>query len=264
MAGSQGKVVAITGAAAGIGRALVERFASSGWRVGAFDVNEAGLAELVAMPWGAQVHAGLLDVSKAEQWAQQLADFTAKTGGQLDVLVNNAGISVTELFEKADVQRHARLVDINLKGVINGCHAALPYLRRTPGARVVNMCSASALYGQPMLSSYSASKAAVRSLSESLDIEWRSHGVRVVDLMPLFVDTPMVARDVRHMKTVQALGVRLSADDIARAVWRLARMAPARLPVHSPVGWQGHVFYALARLSPTAINKRVTALMAGF
>lgn len=254
----------ITGAAMGIGRAVAQRFAHEGWFVGLYDIDTAAVQALAAELGPGCCVAEMLDVSDSAQWTPRLEAFWQAGGQRLDVLFNNAGIAVTSRFEDAELARHHRLVDVNLKGVINGCHTALPYLRRTPGARVINMCSASALYGQPMLSSYSATKAAVRSLSESLDIEWRSHGVRVVDLMPLFVDTPMVARDVHKMKTVQALGVRLSADDIAQVVWRLARMAPARLPVHSPVGWQGRLFYALSRMSPTAINKRVTALMAGF
>lgn len=257
------KSIFITGAAAGIGRAVAERFAKAGWFVGLYDVDEAGVQALRRQLGEANCHAGRLDVSCVEDWSAQLRAFHKAAGDRLDVLLNNAGIAVTSPFEEAELARHHRLIDINLKGVVNGCHTALPYLRGTPGARVVNLCSASALYGQPMLSTYSATKAAVRSFTEALDIEWQRFGIRVVDVLPLFVNTAMVANDVSKMKTVQTLGVRLSADDVAMSIWKLAQGAPGRLPVHTPVGLQTRFFALLSKLSPDAVNRFVTARMAG-
>lgn len=254
----------ITGAAAGIGRAVARRFAAAGWVVGLADVDEAAVRALARELSPAPCHAAWLDVSHTQDWTAPLEDFWRVAGGRLDVLFNNAGVAVTAPFEDTDPARLHRLIDINLKGVLNGCHAALPWLRRTAGARVINMCSASALYGQPMLATYSATKAAVRGLTEALDIEWRRHGIRVVDVLPLFVNTAMVADEVAKMKTVRALGVRLSAEDVARVVWRLANMAPRRLPVHSTVGWQTRLFYHLGKHSPDALNRFVTARMAGY
>lgn len=258
----------ITGAAAGIGRAVAERFAAQGWFVGLFDVDAASvqaLADALRARHGAdRAMAACLDVSQDADWQVALDAFRAPSGQRLDLLFNNAGVSATALFEEADLARHHRLIDINLKGVVNGCHAALPDLKRTPGARVVNMCSASALYGQPMLSTYSATKAAVRAFTEALDIEWARHGIRVVDVLPLFVNTAMVTQDVHKMKTVQTLGVRLNADDVAATVWRLSQQAPSRLPTHSMVGWQTKLFALLGKLSADAVNRRVTAWMAGF
>ena len=253
----------ITGAAAGIGRATAERFAKAGWFVGLYDVDEAAVQALRLRLGAERCHAGRLDVSRAEDWMPQLDAFWPLAGQRLDVLFNNAGIAVTDHFEDVGIARHHRLIDINLKGVLNGCHASLRYLKQTPGSRVVNMCSASALYGQPMLSTYSATKAAVRGFTEALDIEWQRHGIRVVDVLPLFVNTAMVSDEVSKMKTVQTLGVRLSADDIAQTVWRLAQMRPQRMPVHSHVGWQTRLFAMLAKHSPDAINRFVTARMAG-
>lgn len=258
------KSIFITGAAAGIGKAIAERFAKAGWFVGLYDVDEAGVQALLTQLGGsAHGHAGRLDVSNPDDWAHQLEAFFKAAGGRLDVLVNNAGVSVTNYFEEAELIRHHRLIDINLKGVVNGCHLGLPYLRRTPQSRVVNLCSASALYGQPMLSTYSATKAAVRSFTEALDIEWQRFGIRVVDVLPLFVNTAMVANDVSKMKTVQTLGVRLSADDIAASIWQLAQGSPGSLPVHTPVGMQTKLFYLLSKLSPDWMNRFVTARMAG-
>jgi NAD(P)-dependent dehydrogenase (short-subunit alcohol dehydrogenase family) len=258
------KSVFITGAAAGIGRAVAARFAQAGWFVGLYDVDEAGLAIWQQTLPPDRCHVGRLDVTCPEDWARQLDAFTACTGGQLHLLVNNAGISATAPFEETPLARHHRLIDINLKGVVNGCHLAFPHLRQTPDARVINLCSASALFGQPMLSTYSATKAAIRNLTEALNIEWRAHGIRVVDVLPLFVNTAMVTDDVSKMKTVQRLGVRLTAADIATHIWRLAQRPAHRLPLHSPIGWQTHCFYWLSKYSPDFLNRWTTARMAGY
>ena len=263
----------ITGAAAGIGRAVAERFAREGWVLGLWDVDEAGVQALQRELQARHQHhgggplrvvAGRLDVCDVDGWTSALARFAELTGGQLGVLFNNAGVAVTSLFEEAELARHHRLIDINLKGVVNGCHLALPWLQRTPGSRVINMCSASALHGQPELASYSATKAAVRSLTEALDIEWQRHGIRVVDVLPLFVNTAMVTNEISRMKTVSILGVRLGPEDVAATVWHLANASPAGLPTHSLVGWQTKVFALLSKLSPAFMNRMVTARMAGY
>jgi NAD(P)-dependent dehydrogenase (short-subunit alcohol dehydrogenase family) len=254
----------ITGAAAGIGRAVAERFAQAGWFVGLYDVDEAGVQALRQRLGAQRCVAARLDVTSPDDWRAALAGFAQASGGGLNVLFNNAGIAVTSPFEEADLLRHHRLIDINIKGVLNGCHTAFALLRQTPGSRVINMCSASALYGQPELGTYSASKAAVRSLTEALDIEWARHGIRVVDVLPLFVNTAMVANEVSRMKTVQTLGVRLGPDDVAQVVWRLATRPAASLPVHAMVGWQTRLFALLSKLSPGFMNRLVTARMAGY
>jgi NAD(P)-dependent dehydrogenase (short-subunit alcohol dehydrogenase family) len=262
--------VFITGAAAGIGRATALRFAREGWCVGVADVDTPGLAELVqclqAQP-GAEpgrVWSCRLDVTDVQAWQLALDAFCTHTQGRLDLLFNNAGISATAPFEETSVSRHLAVIDVNVKGVVLGCHAAHRHLRQTPGSRVINMCSASALHGQPMLSSYSATKAAVRSLTEALDIEWRAQGIRVFDVLPLFVDTAMVRDDVARMQTVRTLGVRLSADDVADRVWRLASSPQSATTVHVTVGWQTTLFAWAARLSPGFVNRWVTARLAGY
>ena len=254
----------VTGAAAGIGRAVAERFMQAGWFVGLYDVDEAGV-QAMQRQWGPEkCIAARLDVTSPEGWSEALAGFEQATGGRLDVLFNNAGIAVTAPFEEAELARHHRLIDINLKGLVNGCHLAFALLQRTPGARVINMCSASALYGQPELGTYSATKAAVRSLTEALDIEWRRHGIRVLDVLPLFVNTAMVTNEVSRMKTVSTLGVRLGPEDVAAVVWRLATSPAGGLPTHSLVGWQTKLFALLSKLSPHFMNRLVTARMAGY
>jgi NAD(P)-dependent dehydrogenase (short-subunit alcohol dehydrogenase family) len=256
--------VFITGAAAGIGRAMALRFAGQGWFVGLADVDAESLARLQQELPAGQAWSTPLDVTDALGWQRALQDFWSASGQRLDLLVNNAGISATAPFEDTPLSRHHALVDVNLKGVINGCHSAHPWLKQTSGSRVINLCSASALYGQPQLGTYSATKAAVRSLTEALDIEWRAQGIRVFSVLPLFVDTAMVRDDVSRMKTVSRLGVRLGPDDVAAVVWRLASRPQSAGTVHATVGWQTALFALASKCSPAFVNRWVTARLAGY
>lgn len=145
--------------------------------------------------------------------------------------------------------------------MINGCHAAYPLLKATPGAHVINLCSASAIYGQPELATYSASKFAVRGLTEALDLEWAEDDITVRAVWPLFVQTDMVVG--MDIGSTRKLGVKLTADDVAEAI--LAATRPSRRPrgVHIPVGLQAKVAFAAADLAPSWIariaNRRITA-----
>src|SRR5690606_41078343 len=121
-----------------------------------------------------------------------LEERTAASGGGLHVRVKNAGILRTGAFSSLDLVDQQVIVVVSVTGVLNGCHTAHPYLRAARGAQVVNLASASAIYGQPELATYSASKFAVRGLTEALDLEWAADRIRVTALWPLFVRTAMV------------------------------------------------------------------------
>ncbi len=250
--------VLVTGAAAGIGRAVAKRFAAEGWLVGAYDVDEAGLASLAAH-LGDAVVTGHLDVRDAAQWQAALDHLTAHTGGCLDVLVNNAGILQAGRFAEIPLEAQRRTVDVNVTGVLNGCYVAHPYLRSTPGAHVVNLASASAIYGQPELATYSATKFAVRGLTEALDLEWAPDDITVRALWPLFVQTAMV--DGVSTGSTRSLGVRLTAEDVADEV--LAAVRPGRrLSAHRGVGRQARMALASAGVTPSwllrAANRRIS------
>lgn len=254
--------VFITGAAAGIGRATALTFARHGYRVGAYDVDLAGLESLrdEIAGSGGEVAIGHLDVTDATDWADQLATFTGSSR-RLDILVNNAGILSSGHFEEIPLEVQRRIVDVNVGGVLTGLHTAFPYLRDTRGAQVVNLCSASALYGQPELATYSATKFAVRGLTEALELEWTRFGIRVLAMWPLFVQTAMV--DGVETGATKSLGVHLTAADVADAIYSATHPNRTWLPkVHYPVGRQTKVFAALAQVSPNVVqrflNKSVT------
>jgi len=252
--------VFISGAAAGIGRATAALFAHNGYRVGAYDVDLAGLAavreEISAR--GGEVAIGQLDVTDPEDWEQQLRAFTGPSR-RLDILINNAGVLSAGRFEEIGLTDQRRIVDVNVYGVMAGLHTAFEYLRDTPGSQAVNLCSASAIYGQPELATYSATKFAVRGLTEALELEWRRHGIRVIDMWPLFVATAMV--DGVATGSTKSLGVHLTATDVADAIYAATR--PTRTSrVHYPVGLQTKVLAGVAQVSPNwlqrLMNKTVT------
>lgn len=249
----------ITGAAAGIGAATARLFHGHGWLVGLYDIDQAGV-ERLAGELGGHIVTGRLDVSKAEDWAAAMAAFTGRTGGRLDVLFNNAGILSSGPFESIPQARLKAIVDVNVTGVINGCHAAFPFLRATKGACVVNMSSASAIYGQPSLAVYSSTKFAVRGLTEALDLEWRPHGIRVMDMMPLFVQTAMV-QDM-DAKAIGRLGVKLGAEDVARGVYDAVTDQSLLPRVHRLVGSQVKFFYKMAGLMPDWLARLVNEQIA--
>ena len=254
----------ITGAAAGIGRATAELFASRGWFVGLYDIDEATLRVMRERFGDDNCITGALDTTDIAAFTAALESFWNASGFRLDVMFNNAGIAAVDHFENISLDRHHRLIDVNLKGVVNGCHLALPYLIRTPDARVISMCSASAIYGAPKLTMYSSTKFAVRGLTESLNIEWNRHGVRVMDIMPLFVSTPMVQQFGSQLDSANKMGVRLTAEDIAAVVWKGATRPAWMTPVHFYPGLQTFIMHLLTKISPSFLNRFVVKKLSGY
>ncbi len=259
------KSVFITGAATGIGRAAALLFARQGYLVGGYDIDEPGLQLLggdITAVGGVGV-VGHLDVSDAHEVSARLSEFVSTAAGRLDVLINNAGLLNAGPFEDIPVAVHHRAIDVNIKGVLNGLHGAFTFLQTTPGAVVVNLGSASAIYGQAELANYSATKFYVRAVTEALNLEWSDHDIRVIDMWPLFVHTAMT----RGLKTgtTDSLGIRLSPEDIAEDI--LAAVDPTwsrRLvrQVHYPVGIQAKVLALSARFSPAWLSRLVNKRLA--
>lgn len=259
--------VFITGAAAGIGRATALTFAAAGYHVGAYDIDETGLASLAKeiTAKGAKVTTGVLNVTDHEQMVTRLAEFDAAAGGRLDILINNAGILVAGPFEDMPIEVHRREIDVNVGGVISGTLAAFPYLKKTRGAQVVNLCSASAIYGQAELATYSASKFAVRGLTEALDLEWKRYDIRVIAMWPLFVQSAMTANI--STGTTNSLGIKLTTQDVADGIFK-ATQDRSKLTqdllhkVHFPVGTPSKALALGSRFSPAWLTRRVNKKLA--
>ncbi len=215
------QTIFITGASSGIGRATAKLFSSHGFFVGLYDVDAGGLDTLRA-EIGSKCCSGVLDVTDLSAFRRCVSEFGSATSGKMDVLFNCAGILRMGRFEEVPAADAHKEVAINVNGVINGVYAALPLLERTQGSVIINMSSASAIYGTPDHSVYSATKFAVRGLTEALDVEFRSKGIRVCDLMPGYVSTPMVHDQKNKSRMLDTFGIHHTADDIAAIVWKAA------------------------------------------
>jgi NAD(P)-dependent dehydrogenase (short-subunit alcohol dehydrogenase family) len=246
------KVALVTGGARGIGLAIAELLASRGARVVISDVNERDLREAEAglAAQGATVMAARSDVSTYDDCAA-LVRAALERFGKLDILVNNAGVSIVAEFEKTRPEVAKKLMDVNLMGSIYMTMAALDALKQARG-HVVFLSSVSGLRAIPEGSMYSASKAALRSLAESLRVELRPFGVHVGAIMPGFTTT-----DPR--KTVMngdgsARPINRPPHDTPRGVARaIARMIEKRRreTVLTPLG---KLTALLQRLSPRLLD----------
>ena len=208
----------ITGAASGIGRATALLFAGRGWCVGAFDVDEAGLGTLKAE--GRIDFARQLDVADPHDYRAAVSAFADHTGGRIDILFNNAGVIASSPLDETPWEAVERLLRINLFGVMIGMQTALPLLKATPGSLCVSTCSASAIFGSANLAAYSASKHAVKGVTEALSIELKKHGVRAADVLPGIVDTAMLPPETRALLPPDGPWRLVQPREVAEVVWR--------------------------------------------
>lgn len=218
------QAIFITGGGSGIGRAVAQLFAARGWRIALADVNEAGMAQTTALLGDAPVTTHWLDVRDRGDWDAVLAEFAAASGGRIDVLFNNAGIGVGGDFAGTDPDELQRCVDVNLMGVVWGAHAGHPYLKASRGC-LLNTASAAGIYGTGGTAIYSATKFAVRGLTESLDAEWAGQGIRVRALLPSFIDTAIldgtpVGSNATMRERVRAARLEFTPVEVAaQAAW---------------------------------------------
>jgi NAD(P)-dependent dehydrogenase (short-subunit alcohol dehydrogenase family) len=183
------KSIFITGAASGMGRETAKLFSEKGWFVGAYDVNESGLATLQQELGTDNCSIGTLDVTSKLEFDAAIAKFAEETGGSMDMLFSNAGIGESGWFEDVPYDAAMRVVQVNFIGVLNSIYSALPLLKNAKNSMVFITSSSSATYGMPRIAVYSATKHAVKGLTEALSIEFKRHGIRVADVLPGLIDT---------------------------------------------------------------------------
>ncbi|MEQ8747160.1 SDR family oxidoreductase [Pyruvatibacter sp.] len=222
------KSIFITGAASGMGLATAQLFASKGWFVGATDVNQAGLDAFAKDAGADNCFTSVLDVRDGDAYAQVLKDFAAQTGGTLDLLFNNAGIGAGGFFDEMNFDDVMAVVNINFVGVMRGIHLAYPLLRATPNSLCFTTSSSSATFGMPGIAVYSATKHAVKGLTEALSIEFARHGVRAADVLPGLIDTPILPEGTQDGAPSEGMFRLMPASSVADAVWA-AYHTPDRL-----------------------------------
>jgi NAD(P)-dependent dehydrogenase (short-subunit alcohol dehydrogenase family) len=253
------KAVFISGAASGIGLAAAKRFAKEGWFVGLADINAAGLKSALDAIGRENGATYLLDVRDRDAWDDALSVFAVASGDRLDALINNAGIAATGNLDQQSEEDGARQLDINLKGVIHGARAAIPYLKKTPGSQLINVASCAGLYGAPGMSVYAATKFAVRGLSQSLEGELAPFGVAVKCIMPWFVETPILAATAPGSneslgQSLRAGGVKVyTVEDSTNVIWN-ALQSGEREHI---VGGKGKQLAFLTRFFPGLVRRQV-------
>lgn len=187
------KVSLITGAGSGIGRATALLFAREGACVVAADKDlpQALETQNSIHQEGGKCEAIAIDVSKEEQVANAIATIV-KTWGQLDILFNNAGISLLKPVTETTEAEWDKIFNVNLKGVFFGCKHAIPQMAKQGSGAIVNTASELAIVAQPLYGTYCATKAGVLALTRVLALEWAAKGIRINAVCPGPIATPML------------------------------------------------------------------------
>jgi len=181
----KGKVAVITGAGSGIGRALAYAFAAEGCHIALCDINEKGLRETDQLLAGTGVRTSVHIASVADRDRMSaLPAEIEQIHGAIHLLFNNAGVTVSKSFEDHTLADFDFLLGINQWGVIYGCHFFLPYIKKQGEGHIVNTSSMAGFLAFPNQTAYSMSKAAVKSLSESLRVELACHNIGVTSIHP--------------------------------------------------------------------------------
>lgn len=245
-------IALITGAGSGLGAAMAERFARAGWQVVVTD-QRLERAEAVAAGLDGDGHvARALDVTDEAAWSE-LASFVDDRLGRLDLLANNAGVATGGMLGETPLDDWRWVLDINLMGVVRGCHFFADRFRAQRSGHIVNVASWAGLAGAPGIASYGTAKAGVVALSEMLRAELAPAGVEVSVLCPAFVKTrltdTMRAPDEGYARRVnrwmEKSGV--TAEDVAETVYRAVQRPRFLLLTHPDTRWH----YRLKRWFPS-------------
>ncbi|HUS30805.1 MAG TPA: SDR family NAD(P)-dependent oxidoreductase [Kofleriaceae bacterium] len=255
----QDRVVVITGAGSGIGRATALAFAKQGARIAACDIDQQRLDTLAADLGDRHLLSRKLDVS--DRLAMRLfADEVHAHAPAADVVVNNAGVGLGGPFLDTSLDDWDWILGINLKGVVHGCHFFIPKMvERGAGGHVVNIASILGIYAAGNVTAYAATKFAVRGLSLSLRDELAPHKIGVTAICPGMINTAIIddgrmagtigERRTRVSKTFKDRGA--APEKVAAAILDAVHTNPAV----RPVGADAVVISALQRLAPRALAR---------
>ena len=199
------KVVVITGASSGLGEATARLLSAEGASVVLGARREQRLRSLAdeVTTKGGKATAMVTDVTKREQ-VQKLVDTAVQTYGRIDVIINNAGLMPQSLLEQLKVDEWERMIDVNIKGVLYGIAAALPYMQKQKAGHIINVSSVAGHKIGPGSSVYAATKHAVRALSEGLRQEVKPYNIRTTVVSP-----GAVATELPNTITDAAVGARI-------------------------------------------------------
>lgn len=249
------KSIFITGAASGMGRETAKLFHQNGWFVGAFDVNETGLATLAQEIGAANCITRRLDVTDRKDYAAAIEAFSQATDGKMDVLFNNAGIGKGGAFVDQPWEDVMAVVNVNLVGVMSGIHLAFPLLKATPNSLCFTTSSSSATYGMAGIAVYSATKHAVKGLTEALAVELKAHGVRAADTLPGAIDTPILPDEAKAAAPKEGMFRLIPPIEVAKVVWE----AYTTDKIHWYVPPELHQLDLMATSSPETVRDQMAS-----
>jgi NAD(P)-dependent dehydrogenase (short-subunit alcohol dehydrogenase family) len=186
------KACVVTGAGSGIGRAIAQRLAEETGQVLCVDLN---LETAIATAQDIQQTGGIAsavgaDVSNPEQ-VDRFINHCVEQYGKIDVLVNNAGVNIPGVLHEVSNETIDRTLNVNVKGCIYGCRAAIPHMLRQGGGSIINMSSVNGLVSEPFLAVYSASKGAIVMLTKGVALDYAKQKIRCNAICPGWVDTPI-------------------------------------------------------------------------
>lgn len=256
-----GRLAVITGAGSGIGRATAQCLAEKGCHLALVDIDEPGLEatrELLAR--GDRLYTThLADVSDRARM-EALPDEVAAEHGQVQILVNNAGITLGAMFEDNSIEDLERLVGINLWGVLYGCKFFLPRLKQADWAQIVNISSMFGFYGLPGQAGYSMTKAGVKGLSEALWTELANSSVSVTSVHPGVIRTSLIQNAGIEDPEERARATEL-LDKYGSDPSKAGRLIVRAIERNTPrllIGPDAHVSELLKRAFPTGLHKLFT------
>lgn len=209
----QYKVAVVTGASSGIGKGIATALAERQVQLLLAGRNETRLEETanhLKETYNAQVETVITDVTQRQQ-VEQLVERAKSHYGHLDVIVNSAGQMLSPAITDGDVEAWETMIDVNVKGTLYGINAALPHFKKQGSGHIINIASISGFEVTKQSTMYSATKAAIHTITQGLEKELARTGIRVTSISPGMVDTPMGSGDFGDRK-------KLEAKNIAEAV----------------------------------------------
>jgi len=250
------KVVVITGAGSGIGKASAEAFAAEGADVVIADIHEDRLQEVSSgiIARGGKALIKKVDVADRTQ-VEGLASFAIKEKGRVDILFNNAGVAIGATFDNTSIEEWEWIFSINFWGVLYGIKAFLPYMIERKYGHIVNTSSLAGLCSMPGMSAYSSTKFAVAGLGEALRAEVRKYGIGVSTICPGVINTRVVEDGRMHLRDGARANRQTVVDFYRNFGWPPERVAKAVLSAvrHNrsvvPVGPESWVQWFSKRLS---------------
>jgi NAD(P)-dependent dehydrogenase (short-subunit alcohol dehydrogenase family) len=255
----QDRVVVVTGAGSGIGRATALLFAKHGARIAACDVDQARLDSLATELGDRKLVVRRTDVSDRAQMSA-FAGAVHAIAPAADVVINNAGVGLGGTFLDTSLDDFDWILGINLRGVIHGCHFFVPNMVEAKrGGHIINISSILGIYGPPSVTAYAATKFAVRGFSESLRAELIPHKIGVTAICPGMINTSIIADGrlqgatlvARKSKMERTFKRGLAPEKVADVILSAVHHNPAM----RTVGTDARVIAALQRFAPNTLRR---------